>query len=51
LIVRIDEKEVADLDAFREVVEQLRLQKPEEVILFVERGRESFFFAVKPEWE
>jgi serine protease Do len=51
LIVRIDEIEVADLDAFRAVVEQLRSQKPEEVVLFVERGRESFFFAVKPEWE
>jgi serine protease Do len=51
LVVRIDEKEVADLDAFREVIDQLRIQKPEEVVLFVERGRESFFFAVKPEWE
>lgn len=51
LVIKIDEEEVADLDAFRRVVEQLRLQKPEEVVLFIERGRESFFFAVKPEWE
>ncbi len=51
LVVKIDDREVADLNAFRDVVEQLRLRKPEEVVLFVERGRESFFFAVKPEWE
>jgi hypothetical protein len=29
----------------------LRQERPGEVVLFVERGRESFFFAVKPDWE
>ena len=51
LLVKIDERQVSDLDSFRDVVEALRQEEPEEVVLFVERGRESFFFAVKPEWE
>ena len=51
LLVRIDDKEIADLDAFREVVEALSQGKPEEVVFFIERGKESYFFAVKPEWE
>jgi serine protease Do len=51
LLVKIDDKEVLDLDSFRKVVEDLRQGKPEEVVLFIERGKESFFFAVKPEWE
>ncbi len=51
LLVKIDERQVSDLDSFNEVVGRLRQEEPEEVVLFVERGRESFFFAVKPEWE
>jgi serine protease Do len=51
LLVRIDDKEVSDLDSFRKVVEELGQSQPEEVVLFIERGKESFFFAVKPEWE
>jgi serine protease Do len=51
LLVKIDDMEVSDLDSFRDVVASLSQGKPEEVILFIERGKESFFFAVKPEWE
>jgi serine protease Do len=51
LLVKIDERAVDDLESFRKVVEEIRKEEPEEVVLFVERGRESFFFAVKPEWE
>ena len=51
LLVKIDERAVDDLDSFRKVVDEIRREQPEEVVLFVERGRESFFFAVKPEWE
>ena len=40
-----------DLDSLRGVIEQIRGRQPDEVILFVERGRESFFFAVKPDWD
>ena len=51
LLVKIDERAVDDLVSFRKVFEEIRREQPEEVVLFVERGRESFFFAVKPEWE
>lgn len=51
LLVKIEEKEVPDLDSFQKVVDELRKDEPQEIILFLERGRESFFFAVKPEWE
>jgi S1-C subfamily serine protease len=51
LLVKIDDKDVSDLASFRKVVEDLRQEEPEEVVLFIERGKESFFFAVKPEWE
>ena len=51
LLVKIDERMVSNLDSFRDVIEALRQEKPDEVVFFVERGRESFFFAVKPEWE
>jgi serine protease Do len=51
LLVRIDDMDVSDLDSFRKVVEDLRQGQPEEVVLFIERGKESYFFAVKPEWE
>jgi serine protease Do len=51
LLVKLNEREVSNLGSFREVVEELRSEKPEEVVLFIERGRESFFFAIKPEWE
>jgi len=50
LLVKIGESEVSDLASFRQAVATLRQERPEEVILFVERGRESFFFAVKPDW-
>jgi S1-C subfamily serine protease len=50
LLVRVGEERVADFAAFRDLVGRIREKKPEEVVLFVERGRESFFFAVKPDW-
>jgi serine protease Do len=50
LLVRVDDQPVEDLAGFRTLIERIRGQKPEEVVLFVERGRESFFFAVKPDW-
>ena len=51
LLVKLGDHMVEDLDSFRGAVETLRVEKPGEVVLFVERGRESFFFAVKPDWE
>jgi serine protease Do len=51
LLVKIGEQKVADIASFRRAVETLRQDKPGEVVLFVERGKESFFFAVKPDWE
>jgi serine protease Do len=51
LLVKIGEWEISDLASFRQVVATLRRERPEEVILFIERGRESFFFAVKPDWD
>lgn len=50
LLVKVQNRPVEDLASFRAVVEELRQSHPDEVILFVERGRESFFFAVKPDW-
>ena len=50
LLVRVGDEPVADLAAFGAIIERARQRKPEEVVLFVERGRESFFFAVKPDW-
>jgi serine protease Do len=50
LLVRVGDEPVADFAAFRELMERIRERKPEEVVLFVERGQESFFFAVKPDW-
>ncbi|HEY7697125.1 MAG TPA: PDZ domain-containing protein [Vicinamibacteria bacterium] len=50
LLVRVGEEPVADFAAFRDLMGRIREKKPEEVVLFVERGRESFFFAVKPDW-
>lgn len=51
LLVRVDDEPVDDVDAFRAVLERIRERRPDEVVLFVERGLESFFFAVKPDWE
>lgn len=51
LLVKLGDQMIAGLPSFREAVETLREEKPVEVVLFVERGRESFFFAVKPDWE
>ena len=39
---------VADIETFLRVLDVIRENKPDEVVLFVERGPESFFFAVKP---
>ncbi len=50
LLVRIDSQLVEDLDSFRAVMESIRERQPDKVVLFVERGIESFFFAVKPDW-
>jgi serine protease Do len=50
LLVRVGDESVADFAGFRELVGRIRERKPEEVMLFVERGRETFFFAVKPDW-
>ncbi|MGH9337273.1 MAG: PDZ domain-containing protein, partial [Vicinamibacteria bacterium] len=50
LLVRIGDEPVADFSRFRELMDRIRTEKPREVVLFVERGRESFFFAVKPDW-
>jgi len=50
LLVRVGDEPVADFAAFRDLIGRIRERKPEEVVLFVERGRESFFFAVKPDW-
>lgn len=51
LLVRLGNVPVADLETFRRVMDAIRENQPDEVVLFVERGRESFFFAVKPEWD
>ena len=51
LLVKLGEQKVADIASFRRAVETLRQDKPGEVVLFVERGKESFFFAVKPDWQ
>jgi serine protease Do len=50
VLVRVGAEPVSDLAAFRELVDRIRASRPDEVVLFVERGRESFFFAVKPDW-
>jgi serine protease Do len=50
LLVRVGDRDVGDLDRLREVMAEIRQSRPDEVVLFVERGRESFFFAVKPDW-
>jgi serine protease Do len=50
LLVRVGDEPVGDFAAFRDLMARIREKKPEEVVLFVERGRESFFFAVKPDW-
>ncbi len=50
LLVRVGERAVDDLDSLRVVIEEIRTTQPDEVVIFVERGRESFFFAVKPDW-
>ena len=50
LLVRLDDQLVDDLDSFRAVTESIRERRPDKVVLFVERGIESFFFAVKPDW-
>jgi serine protease Do len=50
LLVRVGDEPVQDLDRFRDLIARIRSQKPAEVVLFVERGRESFFSAVKPDW-
>ncbi len=50
LLVRLDDHVVDDLDSFRAVMESIRERQPDKVVLFVERGVESFFFAVKPDW-
>ena len=51
LLVKLGGQKVADIASFRRAVERLRTDKPGEVVLFVERGKESFFFAVKPDWQ
>ena len=51
LLVRLDDQDVNDLESFREVVADIRTREPDEVVLFVERGQQSFFFAVKPDWD
>ena len=51
LLVRFDDKPIEDLESFRAVLANVRERQPDEVVLFVERGRESFFFAVKPDWD
>jgi serine protease Do len=50
LLVRLGDIPVTDLDAFQRAMDVIRENKLEEVVLFLERGRESYFFAVKPEW-
>jgi serine protease Do len=50
LLVRVGDEPVDDFAAFSGLIERIRERKPEEVVLFIERGRESFFFAVKPDW-
>jgi C-terminal processing protease CtpA/Prc len=50
LLVRVGDQPVEDLARFRALIDRIRGEKPDEVVLFVERGRESFFFAVKPDW-
>jgi serine protease Do len=50
LLLRVDDQPVEDLNAFRAVVARIGERQPDEVVLFVERGFESFFFAVKPDW-
>jgi serine protease Do len=50
LLVRVGDEPVSDFASFRALIDRVRERKPEEVVLFVERGRESFFFAVKPDW-
>ena len=51
LLVRFDDVPIDDLESFRAVLANVRERQPDEVVLFVERGRESFFFAVKPDWD
>ena len=51
LLVSVDDNPVDDLESFRTVMESVRARQPDEVVLFVERGMESFFFAVKPDWD
>jgi C-terminal processing protease CtpA/Prc len=51
ILVRVGDEPVSGFEAFRELVERVRNARPEEVVLFIERGRESFFFAVKPDWK
>jgi serine protease Do len=51
LLVRLDNQLVDDLDSFRAVMDSVRERRPDEVVIFVERGMESFFFALKPDWD
>jgi S1-C subfamily serine protease len=51
LLVKMGDRSIADLASFREAVATLREARPGEVVLFVQRGRESFFFAVEPAWD
>jgi S1-C subfamily serine protease len=51
LLVRLDNQLVDDLDSFRAVMDSVRERRPDEVMIFVKRGMESFFFALKPDWD
>ncbi len=50
VIMQIDGRDVASVESYREVMEEVRARRPREVVFFVRRGPLTQFVAVKADW-
>ena len=51
IILMIADRKVPDLDTFKKVLDQLRNEKPAEIVIKVQRGSGTAFSKIEPQWD
>jgi len=50
IILNVGDEKITSLDDFRRVLDELRVARPQEIVIFAQRGSRTVFFKIEPQW-
>jgi serine protease Do len=51
IIKRIGNRPVADVEEFKQILAEVKVDKPQQLAIFIERGRRTGFLRIEPDWK